>query len=130
MPHTQLPIIIYSFGFKHGMPEKANLLFDVRFLPNPYWVSNLQPLSGLDLPVQTFLAQEPMVHQWLHEHHQYLLKWLPQFQAIAQDGIIVAIGCTGGQHRSVYLAEKLAKLIQNDYPLTTVQHRDHKFWEL
>ncbi len=118
----RLNLFIYSFGFKHGIPVEADFVFDVRFLPNPYYDPELRPLTGRDPAVIDFLAAQPMTEQILNDVHQLVERWLPAFIADHRNILSVAIGCTGGQHRSVYLAESLGRRLAHLHP-TRVIHR-------
>lgn len=96
-----------SFGFKHGVPVDADMVYDARCLPNPYWVAELSKHTGLEQPVIDYLESQPEVGEMFMDICAFLERWLPRFQANNRSYITVAIGCTGGQHRSVYLCEKL-----------------------
>jgi UPF0042 nucleotide-binding protein len=104
-----LALLFQSFGFKNGVPVDADIVFDSRCLPNPYWVEHLRAYSGLDQPVIDFLERQDDVNEMFADICHYLEKWLPRFQANNRSYITVAVGCTGGQHRSVYLCEKLGR---------------------
>jgi len=106
-----LPLVIafMSFAYKAGAPLSADLVFDARCLPNPHYESDLRPLTGRDQPVAAWLAEQPLVGQMLDDITHYLETWLPQYARDTRAYINVAIGCTGGQHRSVYLVEQLAR---------------------
>lgn len=106
---TQLTVLFESFAFKYGVPLDADLVFDVRVLPNPYYDLDLRPLTGRDLPVATFLEAQPSVGALLADIRGFVEKWLPSFKNDNRSYLTVAIGCTGGQHRSVYIAEQLAQ---------------------
>ncbi|WP_459827685.1 RNase adapter RapZ [Hydrogenophilus islandicus] len=103
-----LTLTFESFAFKQGVPLDADILFDARCLPNPYYDLALRPLTGKDPAVQAFLAAQPLVQQMEEEIAAFLTRWLPCYSAEQRSYLTVAIGCTGGQHRSVYLAERLA----------------------
>lgn len=103
-----LTLMFESFGFKHGVPLDADLVFDVRSLPNPYYDLQLRPLTGRDAPVIEFLSVIPEVREMIDDIAAYVHKWLPSFMRDNRSYLTVAIGCTGGQHRSVYIAESLA----------------------
>ena len=118
----RLNLFVYSFGFKHGIPLEADFVFDVRFLPNPYYDPELRALTGRDAPVMEFLAAQPMTAQILNDVYQLVERWLPAFIADHRSILSVAIGCTGGQHRSVYLAEALGEKLGHLHP-TLVIHR-------
>ncbi len=113
-----------SFGFKNGIALDADLVFDVRCLPNPYWDSRLRALTGLNSEVQAFLDSQPEVQAMSAEIEAYLDRWLPRFERNNRSYMTVALGCTGGQHRSVYLAEKLGQLFQERFAQVQVRHRE------
>lgn len=113
-----------SFGFKNGIALDADLVFDVRCLPNPYWDSSLRALTGLNSAVQAFLNSQPEVQAMSAEIEAYLDRWLPRFERNNRSYMTVALGCTGGQHRSVYLAEKLGQLFQERFAQVQVRHRE------
>lgn len=113
-----------SFGFKNGIALDADLVFDVRCLPNPYWDSSLRSLTGLNSAVQAFLDSQPEVQAMSAEIEAYLDRWLPRFERNNRSYMTVALGCTGGQHRSVYLAEKLGQLFQERFAQVQVRHRE------
>lgn len=113
-----------SFGFKNGIALDADLVFDVRCLPNPYWDSSLRALTGLNSAVQAFLDSQPEVQAMSAEIEAYLDRWLPRFERNNRSYMTVALGCTGGQHRSVYLAEKLGQLFQERFAQVQVRHRE------
>jgi len=104
-----MTILFESFAFKVGVPLNADLVFDVRTLPNPFYDINLRPLTGLDLPVQLFLEDQPEALEMLSDITQFIEKWLPSFKNDNRSYLTICIGCTGGQHRSVYFVEKLAE---------------------
>ncbi|MDA8327831.1 MAG: RNase adapter RapZ [Betaproteobacteria bacterium] len=106
---ARLTLLFISFGFKHGIPLDADLVFDVRCLPNPHYDPELRPLNGRDQPVKAFLQNSTDVSEMLQDIRQYVEKWLPCFIRDHRAYLTVAIGCTGGQHRSVYLCEQLAQ---------------------
>jgi UPF0042 nucleotide-binding protein len=113
---------VVSFGFKYGLPQDADLVFDLRFLPNPYFVPELSPLSGLTEPVREYVLGMPEARELLHDLEQLLQKLLPRYAAEGKAYLTVAIGCTGGRHRSVAVAEALAtKLTHGE---VVVVHRD------
>lgn len=113
-----------SFGFKNGIALDADLVFDVRCLPNPYWDSSLRALTGLNSAVQAFLDSQLEVQAMSAEIEAYLDRWLPRFERNNRSYMTVALGCTGGQHRSVYLAEKLGQLFQERFAQVQVRHRE------
>ncbi|WP_411860469.1 RNase adapter RapZ [Halioxenophilus sp. WMMB6] len=122
--HLGMAIQFQSFGFKRGVPAEADFIFDARCLPNPYWQADLKHSSGLDENVEAFLQAEPLVLEMLEDITLYLQKWLPHFAASNRSYITVAIGCTGGQHRSVYLCKQLAARFSAEHTSVLVRHRD------
>ncbi|QDQ26412.1 RNase adapter RapZ [Chitinimonas arctica] len=108
LDQSRLTLIFQSFGFKHGLPLDADFVFDARCLPNPYYDPALRPLTGRDQPVVAFLEAEPLALTMFDDVASYLARWLPAFDRDNRSYVTVAIGCTGGQHRSVWLAERLA----------------------
>ena len=121
--NLQLTLLFTSFGFKHGVPGDADMVFDVRSLPNPYYDLQLRPLTGRDAPVIDFLQSQPMVLAMAEDIRAYVEKWLPSFVADNRSYLTVAIGCTGGQHRSVYIAERLANYFRA-HGNVLVRHRE------
>jgi UPF0042 nucleotide-binding protein len=119
----QLTLLFESFGFKHGVPSDADLVFDVRSLPNPYYDLALRPLTGRDAPVIDFLQSQPMVLAMAEDIRAYVEKWLPSFIIDNRSYLTVAIGCTGGQHRSVFIAERLANYFRA-HGNVMVRHRE------
>ncbi len=118
-----LTLVFESFAFKHGVPLDADYVFDVRVLPNPYYIRELRPLTGRDAPVASYLEQQPEVPDMLQQIHAFLQRWLPAFEDDQRSYLTVAIGCTGGQHRSVYAVEWLARRFDARYA-TLVRHRE------
>ncbi|WP_373893350.1 RNase adapter RapZ [Virgibacillus sp. CBA3643] len=114
---------LVSFGFKYGLPIDADLVFDVRFLPNPHYVSHLQPLTGLNKEVSSYVFKWPDTKKFNEKVLDLLRFMLPQYKKEGKSQLVVAIGCTGGQHRSVTLAEHFAKELSQNY-ITHVTHRD------
>ena len=119
-------VIIQSFGFKHGVPLDADFVFDVRCLPNPHYDPTLRALTGRDAPVAAFLAAEPEVIRMRDDIARFVASWLPNFVRDNRNYLTVGIGCTGGQHRSVYLAEWLGKEFQSAARVL-VRHRELPF---
>ncbi|MGB3596421.1 RNase adapter RapZ [Pseudomonas neustonica] len=117
-------VLIQSFGFKRGVPADADLIFDVRCLPNPYWRPELRSYSGLDEPVREYLSSQPDVEEMYQDIRQFLNKWLPRYAAGERSYMTIAIGCTGGHHRSVYLAERLVNELRANTPNLLIRHRD------
>ncbi len=120
---SALTLVFESFAFKHGVPLDADYVFDVRVLPNPFYVRELRPLNGRDAPVAEFLSAQPQVGEMLTQIHQFLNRWLPAFEDDQRSYLTVAIGCTGGQHRSVYSTEWLSQQFSQRYA-TLVRHRE------
>ncbi|WP_435605976.1 RNase adapter RapZ [Pseudomonas knackmussii] len=123
-PELGTAFLVESFGFKRGMPVDADLVFDVRCLPNPYWKPELRELSGLDKEVQEYLAEQPDVEEMFQDTLAYLNKWLPRFAASNRAYVTIAIGCTGGHHRSVFLAERIGKALKDTLKNVQIRHRD------
>src|SRR5690606_3436290 len=123
-PEPGTAFLIESFGFKRGMPVDADLVFDVRCLPNPYWRPDLRDFSGRDQPVIEFLDTQSDVEEMYQDIRGYLQKWLPRFAASNRAYVTIAIGCTGGHHRSVYLAERLGVTLKSQLKNVQVRHRD------
>lgn len=122
--HTDALILMFeSFGFKRGIPLDADFVFDVRALPNPYYDHALRPLTGLDAPVADFLAAQPIVREMIADIEAFIGKWLPRFREDHRSYLTCAIGCTGGQHRSVYISETLARHFAGRNNVI-VRHRD------
>ena len=122
----QLMINFESFGFKHGMPTEADFMFDVRFLPNPHWEPDLRPMTGLDKPVQDFLNERPRVNEFIKQIEDLLENCLPDLERNNRSYLTIAIGCTGGQHRSVYITERLAAHFKHGKHKVQARHRELK----
>lgn len=122
--NTSLSLLFLSFGYKYGLPQDADFVFDVRCLPNPHWDPVLRMKTGLDSEVQAFLRANDRVTAMVDQIHQFLNTWLPCFEKENRSYITVAIGCTGGQHRSVYIAERLGELFRPDRVNILVRHRE------
>jgi UPF0042 nucleotide-binding protein len=120
---ARLTLLFQSFGYKHGIPLDSDLVFDVRCLPNPHYSPDLRPLTGCDAPVIDFLENTPDAQQMFGDIRDFLARWLPSYVADNRSYLTVAIGCTGGQHRSVYLAEKLARHFEHQQQVL-VRHRE------
>ena len=123
----KLILILQSFGYKHGIPLDADYVFDVRHLPNPHWDLELRKYSGLDLPVQQFLLQSEQTNEMFQDIYGFLDKWLPAFAEGHRHYMTVSIGCTGGQHRSVYIVDRLKKALEGKWSIQ-VLHREMKHW--
>ena len=121
---NSMSILVQSFGFKRGVPADADLVFDVRMLPNPHWVKELRMKTGLDPEVQAFLESQPLTAEFYRDVCHYLDTWLPRYRDSNRSYMTVALGCTGGQHRSVYLAERLYRQYSPLYPALQVRHRE------
>jgi RNase adapter protein RapZ len=113
-----------SFGFKNTIPLDADFIFDARSLPNPYWVPELRTLTGKDQAVIDFLQNQPLVSELFQDIVNFIERWLPRFNAEGRSYLTVGIGCTGGQHRSVYLADSLGKHFKNPSLNVIVRHRE------
>ena len=125
-PEDQMTLVFQSFGFKHRMPSDSDYVFDVRMLPNPHYEKDLRPLTGLDEPVASYLQKMPEVQQMQQDIQQFLERWLPLLAKDHRSYVTIGIGCTGGQHRSVYLVEALAKHFEKKWP-TVRRHRSLDF---
>ncbi|MEH6516635.1 MAG: RNase adapter RapZ [Halioglobus sp.] len=119
-----MSILVQSFGFKRGLPADADLVFDVRMLPNPHWVKTLRMQSGLDDEVAEFLEAQPITDQLFQDICQYLDNWLPHYNNGNRSYMTISLGCTGGQHRSVYLANRLFKHYEGRYEHLHLRHRE------
>ena len=119
----QFQLILQSFGFKYGIPLDTDFTFDVRCLPNPFYENELKNLSGIDLEVETYLNKNADTVEMVETIYEFANQWLPKFIREGRVILAISIGCTGGQHRSVYLVEQLNKKLKNDYR-TLVRHRD------
>ena len=119
----QLTLVFQSFAFKRGIPVDADYVFDVRMLPNPFYDPSLRPLTGKDAPVQDFLRQQTNVQTMQTHITQFVSHWLPALQANHRSYVTVAVGCTGGQHRSVFLTEQLAAHFRTQWN-TLLRHRE------
>jgi len=117
-------IEIESFGYKHGLPANADFVFDVRCLPNPYWEPQLQVLNGKDAPVAEFLDSQPLVQNMIDDITAFLETWIPRYKNFQRAYLTIAIGCTGGQHRSVYIAEAVARRLANTHGQIRIRHNE------
>jgi UPF0042 nucleotide-binding protein len=120
---ARITLLFESFGFKHGIPLDADFVFDVRCLPNPFYSPVLRPLTGRDEAVIDFLDNSPLTQDMFAEISGFVERWLPHFMADSRSYLTIAIGCTGGQHRSVYLSEKLSQTFQ-DRQQVLLRHRE------
>lgn len=121
-----LKITLVSFGFKHGQPKSADIMMDVRFLQNPHWVEDLKPMSGLDQPVGDYIGQDPEFKGFVENFIAMLIPLLPRYAEAGKSELSIAIGCTGGRHRSVFVVETLARLLKEQGFKPDVRHRDLK----
>lgn len=121
---SRLIVVFQSFGYKYGLPPDLDYAFDARILPNPHWEPELKPLTGADSAVQHFFAQQPLVTKFIHQLETFLATWLPYFQRSNRSYLTIGIGCTGGQHRSVYIAEQLAERFKDYEFKVQVRHRE------
>jgi UPF0042 nucleotide-binding protein len=119
-----LSILIQSFGYKHGIPLDADFVFDLRCLPNPYWQASLRPLSGRDPQVVQFLEQHESVQRMYADISGFLEHWIPRYRDFNRNYLTVALGCTGGQHRSVYMAERITQALSRQYPNVLIRHNE------
>lgn len=124
LDHEGLTLLFTSFGFKHGIPLDADFVFDVRCLPNPNYDPVLKPLTGRDQPVVAFLESQPLAQAMYEDIRQFVEKWLPCFMRDNRSYLTVAVGCTGGQHRSVYFTERLTQHFRNLQHQVLVRHRE------
>jgi UPF0042 nucleotide-binding protein len=115
---------VISFGYKHGLPPDVDMVFDCRFLPNPYWVESLRPMTGLDEPVRDYVLNQPESIDFLRRVDDLLVSILPSFVREGKSYLTIAIGCTGGRHRSVALAQALAERLSGEGAVVPVFHRD------
>jgi len=122
MPHAPLTLMFESFAFKRGVPLDADYVFDVRMLPNPHYDLALRPLTGRDAPVVDYLEKQAMAQDMYADILAFLTKWIPSFKDDNRSYLTIAIGCTGGQHRSVYMVEKLSRHFQQSEQVL-VRHR-------
>ncbi len=120
----EISILFQSFGFKRGLPSDADLVYDVRVLPNPHWVKALRMKTGRDPEVAQFLEEQPAAEEIFQDICAFLDRWLPRYRENNRSYITVALGCTGGQHRSVYLAERLYQRYRTQYPEVNIRHRE------
>ncbi|WP_068544938.1 RNase adapter RapZ [Thalassotalea crassostreae] len=122
----KLVIVFESFGFKYGVPSDADYVFDARFLPNPFWEQGLKAYNGLDQPVKDFLQSQAIVTKFVWQINSFMMTWLPHLERNNRTYLTIAIGCTGGQHRSVYIAEALAEQFKKQDKDVQIRHREIK----
>jgi UPF0042 nucleotide-binding protein len=123
-----MTIVFQSFAYKQGVPQDADFIFDARILPNPYWQDNLRALTGKDEAVSSWLEGDAKVIQMSRDIEAFMHAWLPAFQDAQRSYVTICIGCTGGKHRSVFLAEALAKSLGKNHENVLVHHREEPFW--
>jgi len=123
-PERPMRVSVSSFGFKHGAPRDADLMFDVRFLPNPHWREELRPLTGRDAPVKEYVLGNEDTKVFLAKVEDMLSFLIPRFRAVGKSYVSIGVGCTGGRHRSVALAEELGRWLESQGVEATVRHRD------
>lgn len=119
-----MAILFQSFGFKHGPASDSDLIYDVRCLPNPHWIQALRSLTGQAPEVAEFLEQQVEVAEMIDDISRYLERWLPRYAANNRSYITIGIGCTGGQHRSVYIAEQLHSHFKQAFENVQIRHRE------
>ena len=119
-----LSILIESFGFKHGIPSDADFVFDLRCLPNPYWETHLRRLTGRDRLIVEFLDGLEIVQSMYQDIVKFLEQWIPEYTDFNRNYLTVALGCTGGQHRSVYMAEKIAAKLAENHDQVMTRHNE------
>ena len=120
----EMSIMLQSFGFKHGVPRNADFVFDARCLPNPYWQSDLRPFTGRDKPVADFLGNDLKVRGMFSHLSEFFTQWIPCFEHEGRSYLTIAVGCTGGQHRSVYLVEQLGDFFESQGHHVVRSHRE------
>jgi UPF0042 nucleotide-binding protein len=120
----ELSVLIESFGFKNGIPADADFVFDMRCLPNPYWTLELRGLTGQDKEVTEFLDAQPVFVSMYEDVLGFLQRWIPEYNNVHRGYLTVAIGCTGGQHRSVYMTEKLAAALRDSHDTVLTRHNE------
>ena len=123
-PQKGIDVIVVSFGFKHGIPIDADLVFDVRFLPNPHYVESLRPLTGESEAVRDYVFRSKVTNSFLHKLLDFMTFLLPHYMKEGKAQLIIGIGCTGGRHRSVAIANRLTGFLRDQGYNVTVEHRD------
>jgi len=122
--NESMTIVLESFAFKRGVPQDVDFIFDARILPNPHWIESLREFSGLDEPVRKWLENDPSVERMIGDVLGFLKAWLPEFRDSQRSYVTVGIGCTGGRHRSVYLVDRLAKGLGEEFGDVLIHHRE------
>jgi UPF0042 nucleotide-binding protein len=117
-----LSVLVESFGFKYGIPADADFVFDLRSLPNPYWTVKLRGLTGLDEEVRAFLDERENFTAMFEDISKFLARWVPHYRDANRGYMTIAIGCTGGQHRSVYMVEKIAARLRELHDPVLTRH--------
>jgi UPF0042 nucleotide-binding protein len=125
---NDMTIVFQSFAYKQGVPQDADFIFDARILPNPYWQDELRALTGIDEAVTSWLRKDPQVIKMARDIENFMLSWLPAIQESQRSYVTICIGCTGGKHRSVFLAEALAKSLGENHENVLVHHREKPTW--
>jgi len=123
-PQNGLSLLFKSFGYKHGLPDDADFVFDARCLPNPHWETALRPYTGRDAAVAEYLEKHAVVREMLEEIQSFIEHWIPRFERESRNYLTIAVGCTGGQHRSVYLIERLSSYFSQRYASVITRHRE------
>jgi UPF0042 nucleotide-binding protein len=121
-----MTIVLESFAFKHGVPQDVDFVFDTRNLPNPFWQPELREHTGLEDRVRDWLEQDDAVARMTGDILKFLRDWLPGFEAAQRSYVTIGVGCTGGQHRSVYVVERLAAALSESFPEVLIHHRELK----
>ena len=121
---SMLSVLIESFGYKHGIPADADFVFDLRCLPNPYWTKDLRALTGQDEAVKKFLNEQPQFQQMYDDILSFLSRWIPEYVSFDRAYLTIALGCTGGQHRSVCMANKLAAALRENHDPVLTRHNE------
>jgi UPF0042 nucleotide-binding protein len=119
-----MAILIQSFGFKHGLPADTDFMFDVRCLPNPHWEGHLRPYTGKDQPVIDYLESFDKVREMKQSIIEFIQRWIPCFEEEGRSYMTISIGCTGGQHRSVYLAQQVTEALARERQNVSLRHRE------
>ena len=127
---SDMSIVLQSFAYKQGVPQDADFIFDARTLPNPYWQDELRGLTGMDEPVRVWLGGDEQVIKMSQDIENFMHTWLTAFQEAQRSYVTICIGCTGGKHRSVYLAERLAESLGKDHENVLVHHREKPSWNI
>ncbi len=117
-------LVLLSFGYKSGVPEESDIVFDVRCLPNPYWEAGLRGLTGKDPAVVSFMESEPLAAAMVRSLCVFLRQWVPAFESDSRASLTVAVGCTGGRHRSVFVVERVGAALMPRSGGVIVRHRD------